>query len=170
MAILLVIRCPECTEKFRLPKGDKWPDFCPHCGTFVGTDPSFVPDRLNIGTSKGKAADATFRQIEAASIERAEAAGDPNLKITDMNDNLRAGDVAAKSGQPSQAYQEQCAAIEAKAEFLPNVQGLAGLAKQGPGGDGSYALAAIQGGSPPTVPRAPSIPGAGFGGGFAPPG
>lgn len=171
MPVFLKLRCPECSHVMKVPQEEQWPNFCGNCGSFVGVDPTFVPDRLNIGTTRGKSADQVYRQMEAASEARAEMAGDPSLKITDMNDNLREGDVAAKVAPPSQEYQRQVAELGAKAEFLPNVQGLAGLAKQGPGvRDGAYALAAIQGGSPgPSTPSAPVIPGAGFGGGFAPP-
>lgn len=170
--VILKIQCPDCGGTFKQPMGESLPNFCPLCGSSQNLDPDFVPDRLNIGTNRGKAGDRTYREIEEASKVRAEMAGDPSLKITDMNDNLREGDVAAKVQQPSQEYQRQVAELGAKAEFLPNVQGLAGLARQGPGvRDGAYALAAIQGGSPgPSIPSVPVIPGAGFGGGFAPPG
>lgn len=52
--------------------------------------------KMNIGGSPiAKSVDQTYRQYEAASIERAEAAGDPSMKVTNMRDNLREGDVAA---------------------------------------------------------------------------
>jgi hypothetical protein len=170
MAVFLKLRCPECSHVMKVPQEEQWPNFCGNCGSFVGVDPNFVPERMNIGTVRGKSADQVYRQMEDASIARAEMAGDPALKITDMNDNLREGDVAAKVIQPSREYQQQVAAIDARPEFLPNVQGLSGLARTGRvQQDGSYALAAIQGGSPGGAPTAPMIPGAGFGGGFSPP-
>lgn len=169
MPTLLVIRCNDCGGKFRIPEQDKWPDFCPSCGVYCGVDPDFVPTQMNIGTVKGKSADRVYREMEAASIARAEMAGDPSLKMTDMKDNLREGDIAYKGPQPSQEYLNHTAQIGAQAEYMPNVQGLAGMARQGVQGDGSYAMAAIQGGSPgPGLPALPVIPGAGFGGGFTP--
>jgi hypothetical protein len=171
MAVFLKLQCPECSHVMKVPQSESWPNFCANCGTFVGVDPNFVPERMNIGTARGKSGDQVFRQMEEASIARAEMVGDPSLKITDMKDNVREGETYVTPVQPSQEYQQQCAALETSAQFMPNVQGLAGMARSGPvQRDGAYALAAIQGGAPGGAPPAPMIPGAGFGGGFAPPG
>jgi hypothetical protein len=73
-------------------------------------EPVFVPQAPSIGTNKGKMADHVYRQMETASEHRTElmaqagggSASDYNhTKITDMNDNMREGDVAAKYSAPS---------------------------------------------------------------------
>lgn len=144
------LRCPDCAGKF-LHEGEDFPRFCPLCGANCGADEDFVPSQVNIGTVKGQAGDIAFRAYEAASIARAEAAGDPSLKVTDMKDNLREGDVAAKVPQPSKEYTQAVEALGAQ-----NWQGAPGglstadvvsLAKAGARqGTGAPVLGAIQGG------------------------
>lgn len=68
-------------------------------------EPVFVPTAPHIARTIGKTADNVYRQMEAASVANMEAAaelhgGDASdysaLKISDMADYLRPGDVAAK--------------------------------------------------------------------------
>jgi hypothetical protein len=96
MAWRYTVRCPDCGEKWSVV-ADRLPDFCQSCGSYVGTDPDFVPSKLNIGGSAlARATDQAYRDLEAS------PAG-----ITDLKDNLREGDVAAKPVQPSQEYLQQ---------------------------------------------------------------
>ena len=97
MGVLLKLRCPDCGIVFRVAQEEGFPNFCPSCGTDQRVpDPSFVPTQLNIGGgAMARSVDSTYRQMEDASIARAEMAGDPSLKITNLRDNLREGEVAA---------------------------------------------------------------------------
>jgi hypothetical protein len=72
-------------------------------------EPVWAAESPRIGTNKGKVPDHVYRQMEEASKHRTElmaeagggSASDYNhTKITDMNDNMREGDVAAKYSAP----------------------------------------------------------------------
>lgn len=79
-------------------KSDEHPKFCPTCGNPFDNldDIKVIPGTKNVGKSNiNKAVDLTYRALEESSAARAELAGNPNFKITDMKDNLRQGDVAA---------------------------------------------------------------------------
>jgi hypothetical protein len=99
-----VLRCTECREKFKW-LGDKFPDECPICHAHIGHDRA-DDDVVMPFVSRRKiaSADKTYRAMEAGSEQRmqlaAELTGEPasefsGLKITDMRDNMRAGDMAA---------------------------------------------------------------------------
>jgi hypothetical protein len=73
------------------------PRFCPKCGAEFEGEPEIIPGGGHIGGSTiQRVVDGMYREIERSSAERAELAGSPALKVTDMNDHLREGDVAAK--------------------------------------------------------------------------
>lgn len=119
MKYATVCKCPDCGDKFKVPHGEPLPNFCPLCGSYVGVDENFVPSKLNMPSSLGKSADWSYRKLEADSEARAEAAvpmieeqlvqaGMPReeaqrravaqaneIKVTNMRDNMREGDVAA---------------------------------------------------------------------------
>ena len=151
------VQCPDCGDKysFVLERGEAWPNFCAHCGSFVGTDDSFVPSQMNIGTVKGKAADKTFREYSDATIAQAEAMGDPNIKVTNMKDNLREGDVAAVAPQPSKEYQQIVAGMGDYNPWHASIGGISTadalqLTKNGrERGTGAVAIGAIQESSMP---------------------
>ncbi len=101
----LVIRCPGCRQKFSWKSGTDLPDKCPLCGYETGTDRAdddvVLPAILGRRT---KAADQTYRDMErgsehrthlAAAVGGGTAADYAGLKITNMRDNLREGDIAA---------------------------------------------------------------------------
>ena len=169
-----VYRCPDCGGKIRVDD-DVLPKFCIHCGTNLEDDDTpipFSPRSPAIGTSKGKAVDATYRQMEQASIDRAEAAGAPGLKMTNMKDGLRPGDVSAPP--VNNIVTQTMAAYKEAAGYDPwqgSVKSELQQVKMGPQtGNGSVALAAIQSANN-AAPRAPkpqaSVGGisAGWGGG-----
>jgi len=97
MGVVYKLQCPDCGQQYRLKveNGEGLPDFCPKCGSYVGGDPDFVPSKVTIRSALGKSGDQTYRMIEQSSEVRAQMAGDPSLKVTNIKDNLREGDVAA---------------------------------------------------------------------------
>lgn len=113
--------CPDCTGKFSFhhdPGDCPPPQFCPLCGSNVSSDELYQPPLLHIAKSIGKVADDTYRQMEQASDARIEMAAEmtgydrselSGMKITDMRDNMREGDVAANlpSNPVSQALEAQ---------------------------------------------------------------
>jgi hypothetical protein len=121
----------------------------------MSDEPQQLPGSFSIGTAKSKSVDAVYRDIERASEVRAEAAGDPSLKVTNMKDNLREGDVAAMPPQPSKEYQTQVAAASEMAGGFShwqngpmggaNTEQVLQLARAGnKQGTGARALQAIQ--------------------------
>jgi hypothetical protein len=74
------------------------PRFCPQCGCEVDAEALPIPSKIAIGGSNiARATDMTYSLVESSSAARAAELGQPGLKVTDMNDNLRHGDVAAKA-------------------------------------------------------------------------
>lgn len=181
MPVTRTLRCPDCSMTFpwlflERDESDS-PAHCPRCGNYMGDDPQQLPGGFSIGTQKGRSVDAVYRDIEASSAARAEMAGDASLKVTNMRDNLREGDVAAMPPQPSKEYQTQvAAAAEMAGGFQHWQQGAMGaanteqvlqLARAGQkDGTGARALQAIQN-ARGTSPGPASVGGmkAGFGGG-----
>jgi hypothetical protein len=108
MARFRTLQCPDCEGTFRWlqhPSDEPLPNFCPKCGSSMTAEPAFMPVAPHIARSIGKTADNVYRQMEEASTANMEAAaelggGDTSdynaLKISDMADYLRPGDVAAK--------------------------------------------------------------------------
>jgi hypothetical protein len=84
---------------------DQHPKFCPLCGVRFEDEPEPIPGGFAIGGSAAaRSVDQTYSLLEESSAVRAqlaEEAGVPSaqarsLKVTDLKDNLREGDVAAK--------------------------------------------------------------------------
>lgn len=77
-------------------RSDEHPRFCPHCGFAVDQRSKPRPSKVSIGGSAvARAVDMTYRSLEEGSAQRAAAVNNPQLKITNMKDRLREGDVAA---------------------------------------------------------------------------
>lgn len=106
--------CPDCEQQFAYavdPDGRDGPDFCPKCGSNLSDNP---PDevelqRMNIQTIKGKIGDQVYRQMETAADARIEEVAEKygmdkselsDMKITNMRDNMREGDIAAITPAP----------------------------------------------------------------------
>ena len=100
-----IIRCPECRHKIPWSKDVAMPSFCPACGKRVGSDRADDDVVMPFIRSSGKTAsiDKLYRDMESGSETRAalaaEAAGVPvadmsAMKMTDMRDNQREGDIA----------------------------------------------------------------------------
>src|ERR1700687_2230398 len=93
--IKYTIRCPTCGGKFSVIS-EEMPNFCMLCGAADDSDDAPVPTQMNIGGSAiARSVNQMYKDAETSSAYRAEMAGDPALKITNMRDNLREGDVAA---------------------------------------------------------------------------
>src|SRR5262245_38625226 len=102
----IIIKCLACDEKFRwdFAAKKKYPDYCPECGTFIGTnrhDADIVMPAI-LG-ARTKANDDLYRQMEKSSEYRAEQAAEmagvpvsemSALKITNLNDRRDAVDSA----------------------------------------------------------------------------
>jgi len=147
-------------------KSDEHPSFCPTCGNPI-EDVKVIPGTKHVGKSNiNKAVDMTYRALEESSAVRAEAAGNPNFKITNMKDNLREGDVAAMPIRNSVTqFMDEAGSQGAKfgwgggaaaassapiAQVNPNFKAQAGAVKpdgvlNGMTGPGHVALSAIQG-------------------------
>jgi len=113
MTIQLTYECPGTDDhpphRFRYMhhpsiEDDPLPRFCGICGydSMEGFDKAIVAP--HIAKSIGKAVDGTYRQMEAQSEDRMHAAAEmtggdisefSDLKITNLQDNLREGDIAA---------------------------------------------------------------------------
>ena len=125
------LRCPDCRRVFPWQDTSSLPDYCPLCGSYVGietpADGTFVPKAPAIGRSHDSP-NAVYRQMETASIARAEQAADmlgvsksetAHMKITNMKDNAREGESAAISrpnpvSQLMQQYPQQVAVAQAQ--------------------------------------------------------
>lgn len=76
-------------------ENDEHPNFCTVCGSPVG-EVEAIPGTHAIGGSAiQQAVDGTYRMLEETSAARAEMVGQPNIKVTNLRDGLREGDVAA---------------------------------------------------------------------------
>lgn len=99
------LRCPSCRDAFPWDTNKAWPKFCPLCGVSVEQTGDEVAAPL-IGKAAHKSPDQVFRAMEAGSIARAEQAASMlnvpvsemgDLKMTDMKDNVREGEISAKT-------------------------------------------------------------------------
>lgn len=105
--IILDFQCPDCGFEMkdqmleRPPEGEalQSPE-CPQCLASLGEP---VPSTTAIGERKAsRSVDGMYKQMEEGAATRAEALGDPSLKMTDMKDGfygggLRPGDTTAPS-------------------------------------------------------------------------
>jgi len=167
------LRCPDCGGKFT-HEGDDFPNYCALCGAFCGIpDDGFVPSKVTISTPLGRSGDATYRMLEESSARNAEMMGDPSLKVTNLKDNLREGDVAAMPPQPSKEYKTIVSDMQQNPGFSGvapgglSTQDVIGLANQGrKSGSGATALRAIQGGGGAAPSAAGGTLKGNFGGGI----
>jgi hypothetical protein len=102
----VVIRCPACKTKFRwFTETEGYPSNCPKCDAYVGHDRAdddvVCPNILSFST---RCQDGVYKAMEKASQERvyqaAEMAGCDasdmkDLKITNLRDNMKQGEIAA---------------------------------------------------------------------------
>ena len=104
------LRCPYCRKTFSWDAQLPWPDNCPFpdCKEDIS-----IPDRGDNGvvmpfirSAKTTTTDKVYRDMEAGSEVRVDRAAEltgatrdemSSLKITDMQDNMREGDMAARA-------------------------------------------------------------------------
>lgn len=101
--IIRTYRCNECDEIFEVTceSSDGDPD-CPYCKQVL----AWQPMRFAIGTTKGKAMDVTQKIMEE------------DYGMTDFNDNMREGDIAAKAPVRSREEREAIEQMERDAKEL----------------------------------------------------
>lgn len=149
--ILRKYECPDCggvfTHLHESTNGveDPPPSFCAKCGNYMGVEPQSVPGFGAIRTAKNQSIDNVYRMSERMSEQRAEAAADmagvpksemSHLKVTDMKDNMRQGDIAAVTPPPR-------AAPPPGFGFAANAAEYAKTTQAGPGA-GQHGLTAAQ--------------------------
>lgn len=113
--------CPACEARFIVyERRDEHPVFCLKCGTGFEEEPEAIPGTHAIGGSAAaRAVDFTYDQLVAAGAARAELTGNPGLKINDMRDNCRVGDIAAKSANTSPEFNAFTRAAAQAGQALP---------------------------------------------------
>jgi len=99
------LRCKYCEQKFIWKAGlEECPQECPLCHADISVPPTGEINMPMMSFGKAKIGDRVFREMEAGAEHRinvaSEMTGLPksdfnDLKITNMKDNMRAGDVAA---------------------------------------------------------------------------
>jgi hypothetical protein len=111
------LRCPFCRAAFPWDAALAFPRVCPLCTEEIG-----IPDRgeviqmPSLRSARMKATDKTYRDIEAGSEVRVERAAEITgstkedmaaLKITNLNDNMRLGDIASMEMKQADAAMER---------------------------------------------------------------
>jgi hypothetical protein len=152
--IKYTLRCQTCAGKFSVI-ADDMPKFCILCGAADDCDDAPVPTQLNIGGSAmARSVNQMYKDAEESSAYRAEMAGDSSLKITNMRDNLREGDVAAMPvNNAVSQYADEAHRHLGFNYFQGNVSEHVQAAQTGrERTTGRVALEAIQGGLAPKLP------------------
>jgi len=107
------VQCPQCAEKFYAIS--VW-GCCPHCGYEAEEPDDTVISLPAIRAATTKATDKVYRDMETASIHRAEQAaamaGVPvsemsHLKITNLRDNVQNGETYAMPPPPNNPVTQQ---------------------------------------------------------------
>lgn len=97
------LQCNFCAEKF-VHVGDDYPDECPLCHAYVGLDGKPEVSLPAISLAKNRSPDLLYRGMEDGAKHRIDVAADhlgiptselSDLKMTNMKDGLRPGDISA---------------------------------------------------------------------------
>jgi hypothetical protein len=126
------LRCTFCRGAFPWDASLAWPKACPLCGEDIG-----IPDRGDGGvvmpfirSARMTATDKTYRDIESGSEERVARAAEltgstkedmASLKITNIHDNMKHGDIASmETSQADAALARLQASSPTPIGFQPN--------------------------------------------------
>lgn len=105
------LRCPSCRDTFPWETEKPWPSFCPACGFDVSQPEREGVQAPAISKAYNRTPDTVYREMEAGSEAQQAHAADllgvskselSSMKITNMRDNLREGDISATSVQQAQ--------------------------------------------------------------------
>ena len=153
------LKCPGCEKEFNYlqhPSTEpEHPRYCPLCGYDTESDATVITFQRavtapHIAKSIGKAGDMTYRMMEGQAEERitaaAEMTGQPredfnDMKITNLKDNLREGDIAAMP-EPTNPVTQRMAEMQARGlpvGFGAGAQYAAGMAAAAHSGPDAYA-------------------------------
>jgi hypothetical protein len=187
MAKSRLFKCPYCSHNFwhDLSLGPE-PEVCPICNNTGEAEPEeikkipegFTGPRLS--SERAKLVDKSYRQIEEGSNQRAEIAKSMGLdddsanaiKITNMRDNLREGDVAAMpvSNDITREIDSMGGAAKASLNIIQSIPGVRSGAAHGPepfaglkamevvrGRHATEAMKVLPGYSPPPMTTAPAL-------------
>lgn len=110
MAIKLTLLCHHCGDKFTW-RHEGWPDECPLCHSYVGTDGKPEVAAPFLATKAARSHDDVYRAMERGAEHRAYLAQEAGLsreeasalKITNMRDNVHAGETSAPKLTPQQS-------------------------------------------------------------------
>lgn len=98
------LRCGLCRDTFSWEPRSGWPMYCPKCGEYIGMDGKDDVVMPFISQAKNLGADRVYRDMEQKSEIRAQLASErtglsaaevSHLKVTNLRDNQRTGDVPA---------------------------------------------------------------------------
>jgi hypothetical protein len=98
------LKCPECRGKFKWDVSRGFPKRCPLCCEDIGADDSDEVVMPFISKSSRKSPDKLYRDMEKGAETRATLAAEmlgvpksemSSMKMTNMRDGLREGDIAA---------------------------------------------------------------------------
>lgn len=106
MPVMRTYQCPDCEgifEHLHMRSTEEPPAFCPLCGANTSDVAPELP-APRIAKSIGKVADDVYRQMETSSAARAEMAAEAlgesasdmgAMRVTNLSDNARAGEISA---------------------------------------------------------------------------
>ena len=101
------LKCPDCRKAFSWDAKDAWPRYCPMCRADINNDrddDDIVMPSIARAREATKRTDQVYRDMERGSEIRAQMAADQlgvpvsemsHLKVTNIRDNTREGEIAA---------------------------------------------------------------------------
>lgn len=141
MPVTRTYECPDCGHQFRflhMNRDEPPPEHCPACGNYMGETPQAMPSLFSIKSRVSKSGDQVYRAMEDASAARAEQVeamtgeSASHMRITNMRDNQRQGDVAAVTPPNEVQKVMQQAPKNMGYQSSDAIAGFVGQAKAGP--------------------------------------
>ncbi len=144
----LRLECDFCSHQFQyLSDGphDIAPEECPSCKSPADKDTvTQLPPFMNILSAKGKSRDRSYREFERASEARIELAANESgldksdlawMKITDMKDDVRQGELAIKTPTLNNPVTQAMDQMKARGQSVGFVNPMQAGIPQGSGGN-----------------------------------